>query len=64
MNPFYATIDQVFILRFWREIGDHGDEFRWRVKVRNVETRQSQITDDIESAFALVEAQLNACRGP
>ena len=60
MNTISPASDQVFILRFWREATGCGDELRWRAQVRNVNTRQRQIADDIESAFAIVLAQLNA----
>jgi hypothetical protein len=51
--------DQVFILRFWREaIGN--DEFCWRAQVRNVNTRQRQVADDIEATLELVRTQLRA----
>jgi hypothetical protein len=52
--------DQVFILRFWREDAGCGEDFRWRAQVRNVNTRQRQTTDDVDAAFALVLARLNA----
>jgi len=52
--------DQVFVLRFWREAIGDGDEFHWRVQVRNVNTRQRQVADDIEAALDLVRTQLRA----
>jgi hypothetical protein len=52
--------DEVFILRFWLEsVGKH-DEQRWRAQVRNVNTRQQQIANDIESAFVLIANRLCA----
>jgi hypothetical protein len=64
MNPRHAgcdrvLIDQVFILRFWHEISDCSGDVRWRAQVRNVGTRESQLADNVEAAFAIVAAQLN-----
>lgn len=52
--------DEVFILRFWLEEDGTDDELRWRAQVRSVNTRQRQITDDLESAFALIVDRLRA----
>jgi hypothetical protein len=60
MSRTPATIDQVFVLRFWREATGCGQELRWRAQVRNVNTRQRQLADDAEAAFALILAQLNS----
>ena len=60
MKAVRTAADQVFILRFWREATGRGEELRWRAQVRNVNTRQRQAADDVESAFALVLAHLNA----
>ena len=63
MNTMRAAVDQVFILRFWREATGPGQEFRWRAQVRNVNSRQRQVADDIEAAFALVLEQLEHAGG-
>ena len=60
MNAIRTAADQVFILRFWREATGDGEELRWRAQVRNVNTRQQHMADDVDSAFGLVQAQLNA----
>jgi hypothetical protein len=54
------STDEVFILRFWLEEADMQERQRWRAQVRSVNTRQRQITDDIESAFALIANRLRA----
>jgi hypothetical protein len=50
--------DQVFILRFWREEPGCEHEARWRVQVRNVNTRERQVVDDPQSAFNIVLTRL------
>jgi len=52
--------DEVFILRFWLEEAGAHDEVRWRAQVRNVNTRQRQIADDVDSAFDLIADRLRA----
>jgi hypothetical protein len=52
--------DQVFVLRFWRETTGSGPDSRWRAQVRTVNTRERRVANDVESAFALVLARLNA----
>ena len=52
--------DQVFILRFWRETADGRGDDRWRVLVRNINTRQRDVVDDVEHAFAIVASNLSA----
>lgn len=54
------SADEVFILRFWLEEDGTDDELRWRAQVRSVNTRQRQIADDLESAFALIVTRLRA----
>lgn len=51
--------DQVFILRFWRETAGGGGDGRWRVLVRNINTRRRDVVDDVQRAFAIVTANLN-----
>ena len=58
MNSQRKAPDQVFILRFWQEDQGAGREFRWRAQIRNVNTRQRHIANDIEQAFALLQARL------
>ena len=53
-------LDQVFILRFWQEQIDAGERSRWRVLVRNINTRRRDVVDDVQRAFAIVAANLNA----
>jgi hypothetical protein len=52
--------DQVFILRFWREAADSRGDDRWRVLVRNINTRRRDVVDDVQRAFAIVASNLNA----
>ena len=59
MNARHPTADQVFILRFWREL-HNGEGPRWRAQVRDVNTRQLQMADDVEAAFAIVRSFLGA----
>jgi hypothetical protein len=63
MNSQRPLLDQVFILRFWRETADAGDHARWRVLVRNINTRRRDVVDDVQRAFAIVASNLNAAAG-
>jgi hypothetical protein len=54
------SADEVFILRFWLEEADVQEHMRWRAQVRSVNTRQRQVTDDVDSAFALIAERLRA----
>ena len=54
------SADEVFILRFWLEEAGMQEHLRWRAQVRSVNTRQRQIADDIDSAFALIATRLRA----
>jgi hypothetical protein len=63
MNPQRPLLDQVFILRFWRESADAGEHARWRVLVRNINTRRRDVVDDVQRAFAIVASNLNAAAG-
>jgi hypothetical protein len=60
MNSQRPLLDQVFILRFWRESADAGEHARWRVLVRNINTRRRDVVDDVQHAFAIVASNLNA----
>jgi hypothetical protein len=59
MNSQRPPLDQVFILRFWRESADVGGDARWRVLVRNINTRRCDVVDDVQHAFAIVASNLN-----
>lgn len=63
MNSQRPLLDQVFILRFWRESADAGEHARWRVLVRNINTRRRDVVDDMQRAFAIVASNLNAAAG-
>ncbi len=52
--------DEVFILRFWLEEADAHDQLRWRAQVKNINTRQRQTANDINSAFVLIANRLRA----
>jgi hypothetical protein len=54
------SLDPVFILRFWRETFDGDGKTRWRVQVRNINTGRRDVVDDIERAFTIVTANLDA----
>jgi len=59
MDSQRPSLDQVFILRFWRESADASEHARWRVLVRNINTRQRDVVDDVQRAFAIVTSNLN-----
>ena len=63
MSSQRPLLDQVFILRFWRESADAGEHARWRVLVRNINTRRRDVVDDVQRAFAIVASNLNAAAG-
>ena len=63
MGAHRPSLDQVFILRFWREEADASDQGRWRVLVRNINTRRRDVVDDVQRAFAIVAGSLNETRG-
>jgi hypothetical protein len=63
MSSQRPLLDQVFILRFWRETADASEQDRWRVLVRNINTRRRDVVDDVQRAFAIVAANLNAAAG-
>jgi hypothetical protein len=60
VSPRCTVADEVFILRFWREQEDHGQEFRWRAQVRNVNTRERHTADDLDAAMVLISTRLRA----
>ncbi|MDA9500654.1 hypothetical protein [Bradyrhizobium sp. CCBAU 11357] len=59
MSSQQPLSDQVFILRFWREAAGGSGDGRWRVLVRNINTRRRDVVDDVQRAFAIVTANLN-----
>ena len=63
MDPQRPLLDQVFILRFWRESADASEHAHWRVQVRNINTRRRDVVDDVQRAFAIVASNLNAAAG-
>jgi hypothetical protein len=63
MNSQRPLLDQVFILRFWKEAVDTDEAARWRVLVRNINTRRRDVVDDVQRAFAIVAANLSAATG-
>lgn len=63
MDTERPLLDQVFILRFWRESADASEQARWRVLVRNINTRRRDVVDDVQCAFAIVASNLNAAAG-
>jgi hypothetical protein len=63
MNAQRPLLDQVFILRFWRDSADASEHARWRVLVRNINTRRRDVVDDVQRAFAIVASDLNAEAG-
>ena len=63
MNSQRPLLDQVFILRFWQESADASEHTRWRVLVRNINTRRRDVVDDVQRAFAIVTSNLNAAAG-
>jgi hypothetical protein len=63
MDSQRPLLDQVFILRFWRESADASEHARWRVQVRNINTRRRYVFDDVQRAFAIVASNLNAAAG-
>jgi hypothetical protein len=64
VNSRPAPADEVFVVRFWREQQDTGDEFRWRVQVRSVTGHDRHIADSVEAAFALIRARLEVASAP
>jgi hypothetical protein len=63
MDSRRPSLDQVFILRFWRESADAGGQTRWRVQVRNINTRRRDVVDDVQHAFAIVASNLDPAAG-
>jgi len=63
MSSHRPLLDQVFILRFWKEAVDADEHASWRVLVRNINTRRRDVVDDVQRAFAIVAANLSAASG-
>ena len=62
MNPQKPLLDQVFILRFWRETADASEQTRWRVLVRNINTRRRDVVDVAGLFFLTRSAPKNVQR--
>jgi hypothetical protein len=60
MDSHRPLLDQVFILRFWREKAGVGERGRWRVLVRNINTRRRDVVDGVAHAFSIVTSNLTA----
>jgi hypothetical protein len=60
VQPPPPNPDEVFILRFWREVGRAPDESHWRAQVTHVNTRKRQMADSIEAALAVIRFRLDA----
>jgi hypothetical protein len=60
VNSRRALADEVFILRFWREQETLERQFRWRVQVRTLATRDRYTAESVEAAFAVICARLSA----
>jgi hypothetical protein len=56
-----TEIDQVFIMRFWREAGfdDPNDPRRWRARISHVNTGEHFHAEDMEKAFLKIDSVLN-----
>jgi hypothetical protein len=63
MDSQRPLLDQVFILRFGRESAVASEHARWRVQVRNINTRRRDVVDDVQRAFAIVTSNLDAAAG-
>ena len=56
----FMALDEVFIIRFWREEAGTRAQSRWRAQVRSVNTKERQIADNIDSVFELIVRRLRA----
>jgi len=57
-----AHLDQVFVMRFWREFDseDAAEPNRWRVRIRHVNSRRQSHAVGLEQAFRIVRNTLKA----
>jgi hypothetical protein len=57
-----AKVDQVFVMRFWHELGSEttADPDRWRVGIRHVNSRKQLYAVGLEKAFRIVRETLIA----
>jgi hypothetical protein len=56
-----ASADQVFILRFWRELDDcDWSNASWRVKISHVNSRWRLHAHGVDSAFDTVRRMLES----
>ena len=55
-----AKIDQVFVVRFWQELGleNPADPDRWRVRIGHVNSQRQFHAVGIEKAFEIVRGIL------
>jgi hypothetical protein len=60
MKQQFPPSDQVFILRFWREFAGLTERGHWRVQIRNVNTCRRDVVDNVQGAFSIISADLNA----
>jgi hypothetical protein len=60
MKQHPPLLDQVFILRFWREVAGPTERGHWRVMVRNINTCRRDVVDNVQDAFSIISADLNA----
>ena len=64
METTSASVDQVFVLRFWREPHD-GDQVDagWRVRISYVNSRQRLHAQGLDRAFEIVRQALETSLG-
>jgi hypothetical protein len=57
-----AKVDQVFVMRFWHELGSEtiADPDRWRVRIRHVNSRRQLYAVGLEKAFHIIKDTLIA----
>jgi hypothetical protein len=56
-----ASVDQVFVLRFWRETHDCDPaDAAWRVKISHVNSRRRLHAQGLDRAFEVVRSALEA----
>jgi hypothetical protein len=64
MESSSASVDQVFVLRFWRETHNRDQEdATWRVKISHVNSRRRLHAQGLDHAFGLVRNALETSLG-
>jgi hypothetical protein len=59
MGASSASVDQVFVLRFWRETQDSDQaDTGWRVKISHVNSRQRLHAQGLDRAFEVLRSAL------